>query len=118
SYNGGHVEFFAEVMSLLKREKADDIKVFGGGGGTITPEDARAMQRRGVDRIFFAGTPLEEIVKFIRREYAKPIRKRTTQSRDRKIAALLTELETGGKAAKSKTGRLPKVIGITGPGGA
>src|SRR3954470_20865906 len=29
SYNGGHVEFFAEVMSLLKREKADDIKVFG-----------------------------------------------------------------------------------------
>jgi methylmalonyl-CoA mutase len=118
SYNGGHIEFFAEVMSLLKREKADDIKVFGGGGGTITAEDAKAMQRRGVDRIFFAGTSLQEIVKFIRREYAKPITKRTTQSRDRKIAALLSELETGGKAAKCTTSRLPKVIGITGPGGA
>src|SRR3954464_14508523 len=47
SYNGGHVEFFAEVMALLKREKAEDIKVFGGGGGTITPEDAAAMRRRG-----------------------------------------------------------------------
>jgi methylmalonyl-CoA mutase len=145
SYNGGHVEFFAEVMSLLKRERADDIKVFGGGGGTITPEDARAMQRRGVDRIFFAGTPLEEIVNFIRRAYANPITKRTTQSRDRKLADFLTKLESHRRAplpvlperrgegsishphrAKALTlpspgvpeGRRPRVVGITGPGGA
>src|ERR1041385_6745634 len=50
SYNGGHIEFFAEVVSHLKREGARDIKVFGGGGGTITHEDAREMKRKGVDR--------------------------------------------------------------------
>src|SRR5439155_180817 len=36
SYNGGHVEFFAEVVRQLKRRGASDIAVFGGGGGTIT----------------------------------------------------------------------------------
>src|SRR5436853_3567120 len=55
SYNGGHIEFFAEVVSQLKRHGAGDIKVFGGGGGTISHEDARAMKRKGVDQIFFAG---------------------------------------------------------------
>src|SRR5438477_12214500 len=52
SYNGGHVEFFAEVLDLLKRNRASDIRVFGGGGGTITPQDAARMEKRGVDRIF------------------------------------------------------------------
>ena len=40
SYNGGHIEFFAEVVGLLRKCGANDIKVFGGGGGTITDEDA------------------------------------------------------------------------------
>src|SRR5262247_1454997 len=56
SYNGGHVEFFAQVIELLKKSGARDIGVFGGGGGTITAADARRMHRKGVDRIFFAGT--------------------------------------------------------------
>src|SRR5258705_12278836 len=54
SYNGGHIEFFAEVVALL-RKRGSDIKVFGGGGGTITHDDAAAMIRKGVDKIFFAG---------------------------------------------------------------
>src|SRR5438552_16372507 len=66
SYNGGHVEFFTEVVSLLRENGASDIGVFGGGGGTITRDDARQMVRKGVDRIFFAGTPLEEIVRFVK----------------------------------------------------
>src|SRR5689334_18672499 len=64
SYNGGHVEFFVEVVDLLRKKGADDIKVFGGGGGTITHDDAKQMTKRGVDRIFFAGTPLNETVDF------------------------------------------------------
>src|SRR5229473_976577 len=76
SYNGGHIEFFAEVVDLLRKRGADYIKVFGGGGGTITHEDAAVMKRRGVDQIFFAGTSLEEMVKFVHQRYGKPRSKR------------------------------------------
>src|SRR5438552_12661822 len=41
SYNGGHVEFFSEVLKKLRQEGASSIGVFGGGGGTITEADAR-----------------------------------------------------------------------------
>src|SRR2546430_8540356 len=49
SYNGGHVEFFSEVVRLLRSAGANDIGVFGGGGGTISPDDAAAMRTGGVD---------------------------------------------------------------------
>src|SRR5947207_11627788 len=65
SYNGGHIEFFGEVVDGLRKACARDIGVFGGGGGTITLADARIMQRHGVDRIFFAGTPLDEICGYV-----------------------------------------------------
>src|SRR3954471_14875067 len=66
SYNGGHVEFFSEVIALLKKQGASHIGVFGGGAVTITKAAAAIMKRRGVDRIFIAGEPLAEIVKFVR----------------------------------------------------
>src|SRR3954447_22798792 len=47
SYNGGHIDFFAEVVRQLKKKGASDISVFGGGGGTITREDVRQMKRKG-----------------------------------------------------------------------
>src|SRR5207245_2628548 len=51
------------------------------GGGTITPADAKLMKRRGVDEIFFAGTPLEEMMKSVRSRYAvaQPSRLRRSQ---------------------------------------
>src|SRR5580658_9375966 len=66
SYNGGHVEFFSDVVRGLRSGGAGDMTVFGGGGGTITPADERIMRRRGVDRIFFAGTPLDDILAYVR----------------------------------------------------
>src|SRR2546422_1356767 len=69
SYNGGHIEFFPEVIELLKKNRADDIPVFGGGGGTITSQDAGAMKRGGVDEIFFAGNPPNDVVTVIRPHY-------------------------------------------------
>src|SRR5437899_2999298 len=69
SYNGGHVEFFIDVVSDLRRAGAGNIGVFGGGGGTITPGDATLIKRRGVDKIFFAGTPLNEMVAWVKRNY-------------------------------------------------
>src|SRR5438034_6120869 len=76
SYNGGHIEFFADVVKQLKREGADDIKVFGGGGGTITHDDAREMKRKGVDQIFFAGTSLTDMANYVEKHYGNRKKRR------------------------------------------
>src|SRR5438874_4774287 len=137
SYNGGHVEFFSEVVDLLRKCGAGDIKVFGGGGGTITHDDVTAMRRKGVDQIFFAGTSLSEMAGYVREHYGRP-RKRGSHARtpDIELARRLTEIED--RLAKSKRSTLDiqrsrskkkhrrknikdqtsRVIGFTGPGGA
>src|SRR5215212_10425068 len=93
SYNGGNIEFFAEVVKQWKKRGADDIRVFGGGGGTITHDDQRIMQKRGVDQIFFAGTSLTDMVEFVRKRYAKKPKRRTTTNAEMKLARKLTEIE-------------------------
>ena len=101
SYNGGHIEFFAGVVDLLRKKGADDIKVFGGGGGTITHDDAAAMRRKGVDEIFFAGTSLDDMVKFVHRRYGKPRAKRPRpKSVDQELAHKLTKSKTQPQAGK------------------
>src|SRR5437879_1313920 len=62
SYNGGHIEFFSQVLRMLRSDGATDIGVFGGGGGTVTLPDVRLMKRRGGGEIFFSGTTLGTIV--------------------------------------------------------
>ena len=140
SYNGGHVEFFAAVVDLLRRKGADDIKVFGGGGGTITRDDVTIMRRKGVDEIFFAGTSLDDMVKFVHRRYGKPRSKRPRpKTFDQELGHRLTKIEDAYHATGSRKRRSPKsqrrmqnvkiasrksqianprVIGFTGPGGA
>ena len=139
SYNGGHIEFFAAVVDLLRKKGADDIKVFGGGGGTITHDDAAAMRRKGVDEIFFAGTSLDDMVKFVHRRYGKPRTKRPRpKSSDQELAHELSEIEeaygignrkrrTPNAQRRTQNAKIadrksqianPKVIGFTGPGGA
>jgi methylmalonyl-CoA mutase len=127
SYNGGHIEFFAEVVSLLRQKGAADIKVFGGGGGTITHEDAATMRRKGVDEIFFAGTSLDDMVKFVHQRYGKPRGKRArAKTSDIELARKLTEIEDAQarskrstlNAQRSTSKSATRVIGFTGPGGA
>jgi methylmalonyl-CoA mutase len=52
SYQGGHVEYFKYMVDMLKERGASHIRVFGGGGGTITPEEIRELQDYGVERIY------------------------------------------------------------------
>ena len=127
SYNGGHLDFFAEVVRQLRRQGAGEIAVFGGGGGTITPDDARVMKRKGVDQIFFAGTSLTEMAEYVKKHYAKPRKKRPSRSgADLILARELTAIEDAyaGSRALPKNRKLKianqksKVIGFTGPGGA
>jgi methylmalonyl-CoA mutase cobalamin-binding domain/chain len=131
TYNGGHIEFFEEIVDRLRRLRlAPEIRVFGGGGGTITHEDAEIMYARGVDRIFFAGTPLAEIVAYLRAEYSDVAQQPygsafagTDQFLSRELT--LAEVQAGGlpKApapvtAGNRPARKTRVIGLTGPGGA
>jgi methylmalonyl-CoA mutase len=52
SYQGGHVEFFKYMVDLLKEKGASHIKVFGGGGGVIVPEEIRELEAYGVAKIY------------------------------------------------------------------
>lgn len=97
SYNGGHVEFFSDVLKQLHAYGAPDIAIFGGGGGTITREDARRMQRKGVSRIFFAGTPLAEMTEFVKKSWAvaAPTKAPAQSHPDHRLARLLTTATLG-----------------------
>ncbi len=52
SYQGGHMEFFRYVRALLDEAGATDVAIFGGGGGTILPEEAEELDAEGVARIY------------------------------------------------------------------
>jgi len=120
SYNGGHIVFFKEVADQLQQSGNGDIPLFGGGGGTITQADARVMKRQGTDRIYFAGTPLDQMMAEIKRAYARVAKPNARFKGDRALARALTIAESGGKApAIKRTGRAKSfVVGVAGPGGA
>lgn len=52
SYQGGHVEFFQYLHDLLQQHGVGHIKIFGGGGGVIIPEEIRQLEAYGICKIF------------------------------------------------------------------
>src|SRR4051812_26703187 len=52
SYQGGHVEFFKYMKDLLDQSGAGHIKIFGGGGGTILPQEIAELHRYGITKIY------------------------------------------------------------------
>jgi len=52
SYQGGHVEYFKYMLDLLRERGGSEIKVFGGGGGVIVPEEMAELHAYGVARIY------------------------------------------------------------------
>ncbi|MFP4650159.1 MAG: fused isobutyryl-CoA mutase/GTPase IcmF [Desulfobacterales bacterium] len=52
SYQGGHVEFFKYMADRLREKNAGHIKIFGGGGGVIVPEEIRELENYGVTKIY------------------------------------------------------------------
>ena len=52
SYQGGHMEYFKYMYDLLKERDCGHIKIFGGGGGTILPEEINELQDYGIARIY------------------------------------------------------------------
>ncbi len=67
--SGAHMTLFPRVLEQLHARGLDDIIVIG--GGIIPQEDIPALQEMGVDAIFGPGTPLDEIVEFVRKAVAR-----------------------------------------------
>ena len=52
SYQGGHIEFFKYIFDLLQEKQGNHIKIFGGGGGTILPEEISELEAYGITKIY------------------------------------------------------------------
>ena len=52
SYQGGHNEYFKYIYDLLHQKGAPQIKIFGGGGGVILPEEIKDLMNYGITRIY------------------------------------------------------------------
>ena len=66
-HSGAHMTLFPAVIEELKKKNATDIVVFG--GGIIPDDDIAALKKQGVAEIFTPGTPLHEIVEWLRQRF-------------------------------------------------
>lgn len=66
-HSGAHMTLFPRVVEVLREKGADDIMVFG--GGIIPDDDIAELKKLGVAEIFTPGTPLQEIVAFLRQRF-------------------------------------------------
>lgn len=66
-HSGAHMTLIPAVVEELRKKKAGDIMVFG--GGIIPEEDITELKRLGVAEIFPPGSPLQEIVDFLREKF-------------------------------------------------
>ena len=63
--SGAHMTLFIDVAKLLKEKKMDDILFIG--GGIIPREDAKFLKKAGIAEVFGPGTPVEDIVSFVKK---------------------------------------------------
>src|SRR5690606_10725310 len=146
SYQGGHVEYFKYMVDMLRERGAGHIRVVGGGGGTITPEEIRELEAYGVERIYHPNDGMklglvemiEDVVERVSRardaraaEARQPAGTRPSLDDEIAIGRVLSAIEDGAYSdselamlrkqwaagAAGHAGPTP-VIGITGTGGA
>ncbi|MCB1627379.1 MAG: methylmalonyl-CoA mutase family protein [Xanthomonadales bacterium] len=135
SYQGGHMEYFRYMVDMLAERGAAHIRVFGGGGGTITPEEIAELQSYGVERIYHPNDGMKMGLKAMiedlvhrTQQHRLPETTPATEGRESlQIARVLSALEDGSfteselerqrKGWRLAGGRVP-VVGITGTGGA
>jgi len=135
SYQGGHLEFFKYMRDLLVENGCGHIKLFGGGGGTILPQEIEELQNYGITRIYSPDDGrkmgLEGMIEDVIRQCDFPLNGdpknfsselKLGEWKDiRKISRAISNAENGMSASgKGPGGPSPKtpVVGITGTGGA
>ncbi|SDM24332.1 methylmalonyl-CoA mutase [Catalinimonas alkaloidigena] len=140
SYQGGHVEFFKYLYDLLRERGAGHIKIFGGGGGTILPQEIEELHAYGIDRLYSPDDGrqmgLQGMINDLLERADFPTKTPTqvngevaqlTQRDPKAIAQLITVAENYGEAfqdlrasleAQRSAQKIIPVLGITGTGGA
>src|SRR5580698_384108 len=132
SYQGGHVEFFKYMKDLLDENGCGHIKIFGGGGGTILPQEIAELHKYGITKIYSPDDGrrmgLEGMIEDLLNrcdfslngsgEYKSNMA--LGEWKDiRKIAREITNVENGqSKIVDSQDSLSAPVLGITGTGGA
>ena len=136
SYQGGHMEFFRYMVDMLAQRGAQHIRVFAGGGGTITQNEAAELQSYGVERIYLPNDGMElgleamitDLVDRTELQRTETLAVQDPVSDEhlgvaRALSALeqniysSSKLEMLRKQWRMQAGRVP-VLGITGTGGA
>src|SRR5437660_11930761 len=137
SYQGGHNEYFAYMVDMLRERGCEHIRVVVGGGGTIAPHEIEALERRGVEKIYtpedgrrmgLAGM-IDDVLRRIAAVRKPAYELRPLNARDHAlIARTISVLEgaagAGGadaeqiRRAVARSRHKAPVIGITGTGGA
>ena len=123
SYQGGHMEYFQYLSKRLKEENLEHVKIFGGGGGVILPEEANELEKNGITKIFrpedgaskgLIGM-IQEVIDLcnINPEDLTVPKTNNHLSLSRK----LTYVENNKKINFKESKKNPKIIGITGTGG-
>ena len=136
SYQGGHMEFFRYMVDRLRELGAPHVKVFGGGGGTITPQEITTLMAYGVERIYHPHDGMQlgledmirDLVQRTQEGRQAPPQLPTGEAKSATdIASMISAIEEGRidelplaalrKEWQIKACQVP-VIGITGTGGA
>lgn len=129
SYQGGHMEFFGYMVDRLKAAGRPDIKVFGGGGGTITDKEIAALHARGVERLYsvedgrqmgLVGMIQDMLTRAERPSAGLPSGFSTPNDLARTLTAIEEEVDVDrlrSMLAESSVAPVP-ILGITGVGGA
>jgi isobutyryl-CoA mutase len=129
SYQGGHMEYFTYVRELLDANGGQSVRIFGGGGGVITPPEITELHKRGITRIYHPndGTSLGLngiIDDMIQKcdystiddvDFKALANKKLTQYEMGKVITFIEDRREFPFAVKAKD--VP-VLGITGTGGA
>jgi methylmalonyl-CoA mutase len=135
SYQGGHTEYFRYAVEMLAEADASHIRVFGGGGGTITPAEIADLEGAGVERIYHPNDGMnlglvgmiDDLVERARAKQLASSPPEDGRTDDLGVARMLSALEDGvlgdGDLERLraewtvKSAGVP-VLGVTGTGGA
>ena len=136
SYQGGHLEYFTYAVDMLRDQGAGHIRVFGGGGGTITAAEVAQLEAYGVERVYLPADGLrlglegmiaDLVERTSRARLPSGLPEVTAVASDLTIARVLSALEDDVVPAGDRdrlrgewaaAGTSVPVVGITGTGGA